>query len=1025
VPDPVPITWHQVAPFFLEYEEWLSGRHFFPENAYVLRPTFTVPSSYGKALQDQIDLQVGEPAMWPETVWFKHVQAMAKHLEDAYASFDLGEYPAARTSFEQARSAAQNALVETPFSPKDATDLYHLGDSLAAWLHPLLQDLMALDLTDLDGVAALTEFFAFRDPDPDYPSPNADQGEKGGSGFDFRDHLQAWALSLLHLYLYVLPAYLAETAVRMGDFPGAMAEFARTTGFLVARAEPTDAAGDLRADDEMVRAEGRLPYTADLRAEDESAAFKVAAYYLGEDGLARRLIPNWTHPVERRLLRLRYGAAILEWADSLYRADDEAATARARELYKAVLYLHGDPPPLDPNWSGNELAEIIALTGGAVTVKPHTENPDLTSQKARATAELLKIEAGLNFYGADDRLVPSQRFRVLKSAADRFAASAKAAQQDFLLATSNIEASIRERIVATNMLRKAKIQAQIADEQRAIAEFAVAQDQRQVDQINAAIEAKKAEIADHDSFGTAFVDWATGFKKNLDALPKEATSNLSSAYSSGAFSMSGDAGSGGAAAAEGGSSASASLGVAGAWIAVGYAAAQSLVSWSDAQDQREKELHALEYDALPWAQQQVAATQHGVAIAQLQRQLAEADADLASDLLRFESERLLNAEFWAAVVGVMQRVMRRYLDLGGRFAWLAERALAYEQDRNISLVRFNYFPAKLGGVTGADLLELDLAELEAAWADGLRETLPITRTYSLALDFPAAFAQLRKTGSCGFLTTEAPYRISHPGTYRHRIRAVTVAVQSLAPIGRMRGLLTNRGVSTLSRSDGTTHSSVRYPDALPLTEFDLRRDLAAFGDGDGTMRSFEGSGVETFWELELPAAANPYGMDQIADVLITIDAAASWSPSLHELDESSAPTTAHRSVIISAGAQSPDAADQLENAAALSLPFDLTKALLPSSESIRTITNLALFLVGSDASTTASFGTANAPGTEFAFDKGIAASNAPPLSDGSSPTPLSTFVAQPVEQVFELVMSNQDGLRDVVLLIEYEATLAT
>src|SRR5262249_26949294 len=245
-------------------------------------------------------------------------------------------------------------------------------------------------------------------------------------------------------------------------------------------------------------------------------------------------------------------------------------------------------------------------------------------------------------------------------------------------------------------------------------------------------------------------DWATGFKSNLDALPKGVVSNLGSAYSSGAFSLGneGASASEGSLAGEAGSGSTAALGVAGAWLAVGYSAAQSLVSWQDAQDQRERELHALQHDALPWAEEQVAAVQHGVVIAELQRQLAVADGDLAADLLRFESERLLNAEFWSAVAAVMQRVMRCYLDLGGRSAWLAERALAYEQDREIGVVRFNYFPGKLGGVTGADLLQLDLAELEALWVEGLHTTVPITHTYSLALDFPSAFAQLRKTGAC-------------------------------------------------------------------------------------------------------------------------------------------------------------------------------------------------------------------------------------------------------------------------------------
>jgi len=48
------------------------------------------------------------------------------------------------------------------------------------------------------------------------------------------------------------------------------------------------------------------------------------------------------------------------------------------------------------------------------------------------------------------------------------------------------------------------------------------------------------------------------------------------------------------------------------------------------------------------------------------------------------------------LAGVLRRCMGRYLELGARYAWLAERALAYEQDRALNIIRMNYFRCLAG-----------------------------------------------------------------------------------------------------------------------------------------------------------------------------------------------------------------------------------------------------------------------------------------------------------------------------------------
>ena len=87
-----------------------------------------------------------------------------------------------------------------------------------------------------------------------------------------------------------------------------------------------------------------------------------------------------------------------------------------------------------------------------------------------------------------------------------------------------------------------------------------------------------------------------------------------------------------------------------------------------------------------------------VTIAQLSQAIAQADAKLGNDLLVYYAQRFLNRGFLISMAEFSNRLMRRYLDLAGRAGWLAERAVAFEEDRELSIIAFDYFPrAQLDG----------------------------------------------------------------------------------------------------------------------------------------------------------------------------------------------------------------------------------------------------------------------------------------------------------------------------------------
>ena len=251
-----------------------------------------------------------------------------------------------------------------------------------------------------------------------------------------------------------------------------------------------------------VYVDGSLPYTAQLpvyqsgsgrrtsyNPDDNRDMMKFFYDHLNAFAAIAEKMPK---PMEKQFFTLRHGNALLEWADALYRSDEPASIARARELYKAALFLHGTTPPIGPQWPGSLVIHFH--------FSHHAPNSAVVSQKQRARRGFKQIELGLNYYGVNNDFVPTLRYRALKDAADRFAATAKAAQQDFLVYMGRVEDAIRDGLVTTNMLKKATLQGEIADAQVKIAEFNVMVAKQQVAQVKAAIEAKKKEIQDEDAF---------------------------------------------------------------------------------------------------------------------------------------------------------------------------------------------------------------------------------------------------------------------------------------------------------------------------------------------------------------------------------------------------------------------------------------------------------------------------------------------------------------------------------------------
>jgi hypothetical protein len=1062
------------APFFLEYEEWLERqRRFFPENVYDIRRT--IPS-FDKQYRDAIAAQKGAPhkligayndyfvseADWQASAaWVERMVRRADTLRAALAQAEKQSYGEAAATLtdvlvqvEDARRARNAAWARDSFPWY--IDGTHWND--AADRRVSLASRAKRPVTTR---AELEAFEAFFDPQT---APYVAAYENG-PGPGFWDWQERWLARARTLYLgelpylsrVLVPYLLAGIRATQGDHAGALRLLGPITGYDVGIARSTDEPGYGPDPDDpsgyyrnpTFYREESLPYTTGVAFDADTH------WYADQEPFHSYTVPDawpanrWERPalgtMELRFFKLAQADEMLAWADELYRTDEPSAIRRARELYKGVLFLHGEDPYIAPHFPRHGApGEWLPLPGlqlpqpiiGGVPAG----NPAREAQLARARAGLWQIEQGLNAYGYHPDMVPALRYRPLKQAADLFGASAKSTQSDFLQYQTRFEQAVIEGWQAAAMVQKAQAAAGIAGEQIEIAKAGVAKAQEQVAAVNAQIAAKQAEIADADSFFGQAKAFFGGIKDTLTGmvpLAEKAGNDQSPAggsVSSGQLlaligkSTGGASASEGAAAAALGSGAALTIGF-GAFAYYGYTTMEGM---ADAAARRDADLKSLREVALPAAQAQVRLKERDVQIAQYGAQIAQAELQLARAIDRYQRDRFLNVDLWNNLARFAQRTMRRYIELGARMGWMAERALAFEQNRQIHIIRLDYVSSALRGLTGADRLILDLAELEATRLQGVRLTAPVKQTLSLARDFPIAYGALKRAGRCTFHTSEAALRRAFPGTYGYRIRAVTVAARD-ADGPAPRGILRNLGASLVSDESGAAPNRlVRFPDALPISEFRLQGDMWVYGLPGETLLQFEGSGYETDWELELPAEANPKGLRSLADVMITCDMNAMYSQALATKQAAAPAGPVSRSIALAASVWDPKGLASLaDEDVPARVRFDLARLTLPAQEQNREIANLALLLVGKTEQAHAATAHAETSAVDVPFDltDGVALSNAGALLGAQPALPLNALEGLPLVQPLAIDFDRAVGaeelaaLHDVVLWVEYRADL--
>jgi hypothetical protein len=170
--------------------------------------------------------------------------------------------------------------------------------------------------------------------------------------------------------------------------------------------------------------------------------------------------------------------------------------------------------------------------------------------------------------------------------------------------------------------------------------------------------------------------------------------------------------------------------------------------------------------------------------------------------------------------------------------------------------------------------------------------LELTRHVSLVLLDPLALVSVRETGRCRFALPEAFFDMDHPGHYQRRTRIVRVTIPCVTgPYTSINGTLTLR--SSRVRIDAEAqefandrHFSTRYVpvrSSIALSTAQSDSGMFEVNLGDERYLPFEGAGVISEWDLEIPKECNAFDYDTISDVVLHLSyTARDGGPALRE-----------------------------------------------------------------------------------------------------------------------------------------------
>lgn len=293
------------------------------------------------------------------------------------------------------------------------------------------------------------------------------------------------------------------------------------------------------------------------------------------------------------------------------------------------------------------------------------------------------------------------------------------------------------------------------------------------------------------------------------------------------------------------------------------------------------------------ANQQIKISEDNVRIVTQEREIAQLNTDHAQDSLEFLKTKFTNAELYRWMGTVLEKSYSYMLNLATSVAKMAENQFYFEQQQAAGPFILDDYWAIAGanitsftstqatdrrGLTGSARLLQDVYRLDEYAFENTKRKLQMTKTISLAQNFPSEFQQFKSTGVLNFELTNQLFDYDFPGNYLRLINGVKTTVVGLVPVyDLIKATLTTGSTSyTVIQSNNVFQ---RIPihrletDMVTLTSTNKATGMFELQPTtqNELLNPFEGMGIESRWEFKMPQFSNRMDFSQIADIFIDVE----------------------------------------------------------------------------------------------------------------------------------------------------------
>jgi len=284
---------------------------------------------------------------------------------------------------------------------------------------------------------------------------------------------------------------------------------------------------------------------------------------------------------------------------------------------------------------------------------------------------------------------------------------------------------------------------------------------------------------------------------------------------------------------------------------------------------------------------QIAGAQIRSAIAQLEIANHDKQIENAGVIEDFLRNKYTNEDLYGWMVSQTSTLFFQCYQMAYELAKRAEACFRVERGlSDSSFINFGYWDNLRKGLLCGEQLYLDLKRMELAFMDQNRREYEITRNISLLLLNPLAVIALKETGTCVVSLPEAFFDMDYPGHYMRCLRSMSLTIPCVTgPYTSVNCTLTllKNSVRTSSDPNGSVgHYSrdasddPRFVDNFAATQ-SIATSTAQNDPGmfevnfrDERYLVFEGAGVISTWQLDLPKDCNAFDFETISDVILNL-----------------------------------------------------------------------------------------------------------------------------------------------------------